>query len=172
MRLRLAAAGIGLATLGFLLWANWPAAPVASDARADFLIVEKHSRRLLVYSHGVLIREYHLSLGREPVGPKRREGDERTPEGLYRIDHHNPNSRFHRALHVSYPSPADILRARRSDAALGGEIMVHGIQNGLGWLGRAHRFVDWTTGCIALPDPEIEELYRIVPDGTSIEIRP
>ena len=95
----------------------------------------------------------------------------KTPEGLYRIDHHNPNSRFHRALHVSYPSPTDMSRAKAAGIDPRGEIIVHGIQNGLGWLGRAHRFVDWTTGCIAVTDLEIEELYRIVPDGTTIEIR-
>jgi murein L,D-transpeptidase YafK len=88
------------------------------------------------------------------------------------IDGHNPGSAFHRALHVSYPSAVDVARARSGGYDPGGEIMVHGIQNGLGWIGRAHRLVDWTTGCIAVADQEIEELYRIVPDGTRIEINP
>jgi murein L,D-transpeptidase YafK len=196
------------------LWANAPISPLPSDAKADLLVVNKGGRQLLAYSHGQLLRSYRVSLGREPVGPKIRQGDGKTPEGDYVIDAHNPHSAFHRALHVSYPSAADVARARATGSRNGlkevsleiretsrarapdspspgeytdvrtarpdgehgydpgGEIMVHGIHNGLGWIGRAHRFVDWTVGCIALTDPEIEELYRIVPDGTPIEIKP
>jgi murein L,D-transpeptidase YafK len=88
------------------------------------------------------------------------------------IDSHNPKSSFHLALHVSYPSAGDAARAHAGGYDPGGEIMVHGIHNGIGWIGRVHRLVDWTTGCVAMTDPEIEELYRIVPDGTPIEIRP
>ncbi len=127
---------------------------------------------LLGYSHGNLLREYPVSLGRSPVGPKERQGDRRTPEGHYVIDSHNPKSSFHLALHVSYPSAADAARAHAGGYDPGGEIMVHGIHNGIGRIGRVHRLVDRTTGCVAMTDPEIEELYRIVPDGTPIEIRP
>jgi murein L,D-transpeptidase YafK len=88
------------------------------------------------------------------------------------IDSHNPGSAFHRALHVSYPSAADVARAKAGGYAAGGEIMIHGMHNGMGWIGKVHRLVDWTTGCVAVTDSEIEELYRIVPDGTRIEIRP
>ncbi len=107
----------------------------------------------------------------QPIGPKLRQGDRRTPEGQYSIDAHIPASSFHRALHVSYPSPADVARARSAGYDPGGDIMVHGIRNGFGWIGRAQRLVDWTVGCIAVTDPEIEELYRIVPDGARIDIR-
>jgi murein L,D-transpeptidase YafK len=155
-----------------VLWANAPISPLPSDAKADLLVVAKGERTLSAYSQGHLLRSYRVSLGHDPVGAKQREGDSRTPEGEYRIDGHNPASSFHRALHVSYPSATDAARARSGGYAPGGEIMVHGIHNGLGWIGRAHRFVDWTVGCIAVTDPEIEELYRIVPDGTQIEIRP
>ena len=85
---------------------------------------------------------------------------------------HNPTSAFHRALHVSYPSPADLARARVGGYSAGGSIMIHGIRDGLGWVGRAHLLIDWTVGCVAVTNPEIEELYRIVPDGTSVEIKP
>jgi murein L,D-transpeptidase YafK len=168
---------IGLGVVGVLIaavaiWANAPFSPLPTDAKADLLVVEKGHRRLLAYTHGGLLRAYPVSLGRDPVGPKDRQGDRRTPEGRYVIDGHNPASSFHRALHVSYPSTADVLRARSGGYDPGGEIMVHGIHNGLGWIGRAHRFVNWTTGCVAVTDPEIEELYRIVPDGTPIEIKP
>jgi len=161
---------IAAAVAGYV-WANTRPAPLPADAKADLLVVEKGQRKLLAYSHGVLLRSYSVSLVRE-TGPKLRQGDRRTPEGQYMVDSHNPNSSFHRALHVSYPSKADVARARSAGYDPGGEIMVHGLHNGLGWIGRAHRLIDWTTGCVAVTDPEIEELYRIVPDGTRIELRP
>jgi murein L,D-transpeptidase YafK len=154
------------------LWANGPISPLPAEVKADLLVVNKGDRHLLAYSHGQLLRSYRVSLGREPVGTKWRQGDRRTPEGVYSIDSRNPSSAFHRALHVSYPSSSDVARAKAGGYDPGGEIMVHGIHNGLGWIGKAHRLVDWTTGCIAVTDAEIEELYRIVPDGTRIEIKP
>jgi murein L,D-transpeptidase YafK len=154
------------------IWTNLPPAPLPVDAKADLLVVEKAQHKLLAYSHGQLLRSYSVALGRDSIGPKLRQGDRRTPEGKYFIDAHNPNSSFHRALHVSYPSAADVARARSAGYDPGGDIMVHGIHNGLGWIGRAHRLTDWTVGCVAVTDPEIEELYRIVPDGTPIDLRP
>jgi murein L,D-transpeptidase YafK len=154
------------------LWANAPMSPLPAGVKADLLVVEKGQRRLSAYSHGVVLRSYRVSLGRESLGPKIRHGDRKTPEGNYVIDGHNPGSSFHRALHVSYPSAADVARAKAGGYDPGGEIMIHGIHNGLGWIGKSHRLVDWTTGCVAVTDPEIEDLYRIVPDGTKIEIRP
>jgi len=139
---------------------------------ADALVLEKAKHKLSVYSRGAILRTYQVSLGRAGLDAKQREGDRRTPEGRYFIDRHNPSSGFHKALHVSYPSPADITRAKTGGYPPGGEIMIHGIRNGLGWLGRAHLLVDWTAGCIALTDAEIDDLYRIVPDGTPIELRP
>jgi murein L,D-transpeptidase YafK len=155
-----------------LIWANSPPAPLPTDSKADLLVVEKSQHRLLAYSHGVLLRSYSVALGRDPIGQKLRQGDRRTPEGQYFIDAHNPSSLFHRALHVSFPSAADVARARSAGSDPGGDIMIHGIHNGLGWIGRAHRLMDWTVGCVAVTDPEIEELYRIVPDGTRIDLRP
>lgn len=154
------------------IWANAPLSPLPGNAKADLLVVEKDQRRLLAYSQGRLLRAYPVSLGRDPIGPKVRQGDRRTPEGRYVIDSHNPASAFHRSLHVSYPSAAEAATARSGGYDPGRDIMVHGIHNGLRWIGRAHRFLDWTVGCIAVTDPEIEELYRIVPDGTPIELRP
>ncbi len=154
------------------IWANTTARPLPADAKADLLVVEKARRKLLAYSRGVLLRSYSVSLGREPTGPKARQGDRRTPEGRYYIDAHNPGSSFHRALHISYPSTTDVARARAGGYDPGGEIMIHGMHNGLGWIGRAHRLADWTVGCIAVTDPEIEELYRVVADGTPIDLRP
>jgi murein L,D-transpeptidase YafK len=164
--------GFGAVCVIAAIWANAPFSPLPAATKADLLVVNKGERALLAFSRGSLLRSYRVSLGREPVGTKSRQEDRRTPEGNYVIDNHNPSSLFHRALHVSYPSAVDVVRAKAGGHDPGGEIMVHGIRNGLGWLGRAHRLVDWTTGCIAVTDAEIEELYRIVPDGTRIEIKP
>lgn len=145
-------------------------APLPRGTQADLLVVHKSARRLLVYVHGAEVRSYAIALGRDPVGPKRREGDQRTPEGRYIIDHHNPHSAFYRALHVSYPSAADSARARAHGYPPGGEVMIHGMRNGLGWIGRMRLAADWTDGCIAVTDADMDELYRLVPDGTPIEI--
>jgi murein L,D-transpeptidase YafK len=118
------------------------------------------------------VRVYDVALGEEPVGPKEREGDGRTPEGLYVIDGRNPQSRYHRSLRISYPGPEDAARAAKLGVSPGGDIMIHGLQNGLGWIGALHRTHDWTRGCIAVTNDEIEEIWDLVPDGTPIEIRP
>lgn len=166
----------GLATLGLslagLAWLCRPPAPLPRGMHADLLVVRKSARRMFVYAHGSVVRSYAIALGRNPVGPKRREGDHRTPEGRYIIDRHNPSSAFHRSLHVSYPSAADSARARAAGHAPGGEVMIHGMRSGAGWRGRLHLVPDWTDGCIAVSDAEMDELYRVVPDGTPIEIEP
>jgi murein L,D-transpeptidase YafK len=111
-------------------------------------------------------------LGRNPVGPKQEEGDMKTPEGVYTIDYRNPNSDYHLALHISYPSAEDTARATARGVNAGSDIMIHGLPNGKSWIGTAHRNMDWTAGCIAITDEEIEELWRVTPEGTTIEIRP
>ena len=157
---------------GALLWADGPTPSLPSGTKADLLVVDKSTRRLSVYANGALVRSYSVSLGHHPVGPKEREGDHRTPEGRYVIDHHNPNSAFHLSLHISYPSASDSARAFAAGYSPGGEVMVHGMRNGSGWIGRAHLLVDWTDGCIAVTDAEMDQLYQAVSDGTPIEIRP
>jgi murein L,D-transpeptidase YafK len=138
----------------------------------DRIVVNKSTRTLSVFRHGSEIKTYRVALGRQPVGPKEQEGDMRTPEGLYTIDYRNRQSDYHLALHISYPGPEDISRAAARGVSPGCDIMIHGLPNGQGWLGTLHRQKDWTAGCIALTDEEIEELWRITPDGTPIEIRP
>jgi murein L,D-transpeptidase YafK len=103
---------LGVLVVTGAIWANAPLSPLPGNEKADLLVVEKDQRRLFAYSHGTLLRSYPVSLGREPVGPKLRQGDRRTPEGRYVIDSHNPASAFHRALHVSYPSAAEAAQAR------------------------------------------------------------
>lgn len=153
-------------------WANWPSEKLDPAARADRVIVEKSARTLRLMRGDVVLKTYRVSLGGAPVGHKQREGDQRTPEGEYRVDYRNPTSSFHLALHVSYPSPADTERALRAGVPPGGDIMIHGAPNGFGWIGRLHRFRDWTAGCVAVTDREIEEIWNAVPDGTPVSLRP
>jgi len=140
-----------------------------APTKADRILVEKGLGRLTLFSAGRKLKEYHVALGFSPVGPKEREGDGRTPEGIYIIDFHKPDSAFHRALHISYPSAEDNARAAEAGVSPGGDIMIHGLPNGLG---ATHRVPDWTAGCIAVTDAEIDEIYDFVSDGTPIEIRP
>ena len=140
--------------------------------KADKILVEKGARRLTLFFGDKKLKEYHIALGFSPIGPKEREGDGRAPEGIYTIDFHKPDSAFHRALHVSYPSAHDSARAAEAGVSPGGDIMIHGLPNGLGALGAAYRLHDWTAGCIAVTDPEIDEIYTSVNDGTPIEILP
>jgi murein L,D-transpeptidase YafK len=135
------------------------------------LVLKREHRLQLVDDSNRIVRAYSIAVGRGGLEAKERQGDHRTPEGLYTIDRHKRDSRFHRALHVSYPNDTDRERARKLRVDPGGDIMIHGIQNGLGWLGSLHRSFDWTDGCIALTDAEIEEVYSAVPDGTPVEIR-
>lgn len=143
-----------------------------ADTVADSLVIEKGARRLMLIRNGKTLKAYRVSLGREPNGPKRFEGDKRTPEGNYVIDRRKEDSSFHLALHVSYPTPQQIAAASLEGRSPGGDIMIHGIRNGFAAIGPLHRFFDWTQGCIAVTDGEMDELWRAVPNGTPIEIRP
>jgi len=161
-----------LFALGILIGAHLNLHPLPSNSTADRVLVEKSVRRLTLLRDGTPLKTYRVALGRAPVGSKEQEGDQRTPEGLYRIDFHKGDSDYHRALHVSYPEQRDIDRAAASGVPPGSDIMIHGLPNGRGWIGAFHRRTDWTAGCIAVTDFEIEEIWRAVPDGTPIEIRP
>jgi murein L,D-transpeptidase YafK len=138
----------------------------------DKVLVKKKDHKLLLMNGDVVVKSYSIALARGGLEPKQRQGDHKTPEGLYVIDSRNQASRFHRALHISYPSEADKEWARKLSLDPGGDIMIHGIQNGLGWLGASQRLIDWTDGCIAVTDEQIEEIWRLVPNGTPVEIRP
>lgn len=153
-------------------WANHLDNPLPNDVRADLIVVEKSKRELTVYSQGKPLKTYKVALGREPVGPKRREGDKKTPEGRYTINYRKADSGYFRALHISYPSQADAETARKEGVSPGGDIMIHGLRNGMGWIGKLHRSADWTLGCVAVTDREMEELWRTVPDGTFVELKP
>ena len=139
---------------------------------ADSIVIEKKARRLTLYHHGRRIRSYLVALGANPVGDKQYAGDRRTPEGVFFIDDKNEKSDFHMALHISYPDSAHTARAAAMGLSPGGGILIHGLPNSKGATGAFHRTVDWTDGCIAVTDEEIEGLWSAVMVGTPVQIKP
>jgi murein L,D-transpeptidase YafK len=154
------------------LYANVHENPLPSDVTADQIVVEKSNRKLLLMKKNKVIKKYEISLGRNPNGRKEKQGDFKTPEGTYIIDYRNPNSKYHLSLHISYPNEKDKKFALAQGVSPGGDIMIHGIRNGLGLIGRLHTLFDWTQGCIAVTNPEIKEIWNAVPKGTKITIKP
>ena len=139
---------------------------------ADKVLIEKEERRLTLFSVGEVIKTYKIALGGNPIGPKVKLGDNKTPEGTYTIESRNRYSQYHLSLRISYPNEEDKKRARAFGVNPGGDIMIHGIKNGFAWAGASHSEVDWTNGCVAVTNDEMEEIFRLVPDGTAVEIRP
>ena len=138
----------------------------------DRILIEKSARRLMLISQGEVLKTYKIALGGDPIGPKERQGDNKTPEGTYVIDARNRDSRFSLSLHISYPNEREKNRAKELGVSPGGDIMIHGIKNGFSWVGDAHAGIDWTKGCIAVTNKEIEEIAKLAPNGTIVEIRP
>lgn len=171
-RILIAVCVLVLLIAGVWIYAHHLWNPLPQGTKIDQILIEKSARRLSVFTDGKKVKSYRVALGRTPVGAKQEEGDMKTPEGFYTVDGRNPQSDYHLALHVSYPSVEDTARATQRGVNAGFDIMIHGIRNGGGWIGAFHRMHDWTAGCIALTDEEIEELWRVTPDGTPIEIRP
>jgi murein L,D-transpeptidase YafK len=129
-----------------------------SAGRVDRIVIEKSARTLTLMSDGKAQKTYKVALSREPVGAKEREGDHKVPEGDYLADSKNPHSRFHLALHISYPNAADKERARKLGVKPGGNIEIHGLDSKYAWVGGLQRQIDWTDGCIAVTNSEIEEI--------------
>ncbi|TPN83275.1 hypothetical protein FJ987_11560 [Mesorhizobium sp. CU2] len=138
--------------------------------KVDLVRVEKSQRQLQLIGAGKILRSYGIALGGAPIGHKQQEGDERTPEGRYVLDWRNPNSVAHRSIHISYPNADDIAAAKSRGVHPGGFIMIHGQPNGFGWMGRLLQLVDWTDGCVAVTDSDMDEIWTMVADGTPIEI--
>lgn len=144
----------------------------APEDQADRIIIFKSSHILRLMNGNRTLSTYNIALGRNPVGAKERAGDHRTPEGEYIVDGKNSHSKFYLALHISYPNQADRERAEKLGVSPGGDVEIHGIENGLGWIGSLHGSFDWTDGCIAVTDAEIEEIWNRVPVGTPVQIKP
>lgn len=149
-----------------------PVVRIRGTLIADSIVVEKQRRRLTLYQAGFPVGTYRIALGKQPVGDKRQIGDNRTPEGLFHIDFKNPSSKFHMALHISYPDAAHAARARARGVRAGGDVMIHGLPTAYAELGAKHSEYDWTEGCIAVTNAEIEQIWRAVPNGAPIQIKP
>jgi len=140
--------------------------------KADLVVVEKSARKMILMKDDAQIREYKISLGDNSIGHKQQEGDERTPEGRYVIDWRNPSSQFHLSLHISYPNAEDKARAKEAGVSPGSDLFIHGRPNNFGGVSFLFEGKDWTDGCIAVTSEEIEEIWKLVDNGTAIDIRP
>lgn len=160
---------LGLRTILLLL--GLVVVPSAWSQKVDRIVVVKSQHVMTLFSGSKAIKTYRVSLG-TAAGAKQREGDHKTPEGIYRIDQKNAQSHYHLALHISYPNVDDRMRAQRAGVPPGSAIMIHGLPNGFAWMGSMQHFVDWTDGCIAVNDAEIEEIWELVSVGTVVEIKP
>lgn len=140
--------------------------------KADRVLVIKSQSRLYLVKDEEVFASYRATFGANPKGHKLQEGDERTPEGWYILDYKNVNSSFFKSIHVSYPNPSDKEEARKLGVNPGGDIMIHGQRNGWGWLSPVAQFFNWTDGCIAVSDRDMDEIWEAVDPGTPIEIQP
>lgn len=141
---------------------------VQANNHVDFVVIDKSDRTLTLFSGNRAVKTYGgLQFGDDPFGHKRFEGDERTPEGTYTIDTRNPQSSYHLSLRINYPNANDRAFAAQYGRSPGGDIFIHGQPTGM--QGRMRG--DWTDGCVALTNAEIEELWMVVPDGTPIHIQ-
>lgn len=140
-------------------------------ASADRVLLDKSDRKMTLYKQGRVIAYFDVSLGGAPQGHKTQEGDQKTPEGAYVLDYKNEQSSYYRSMHVSYPNADDRAQAEKRGVSPGGMIMVHGQRNGFGWLSSIMQNFDWTDGCIAITNDEMDEFMELVEPGTPIEIR-
>lgn len=140
-------------------------------ALADSIVIEKEAHRLTLYHMGRPMRSYLVALGADPAKDKLSAGDRRTPEGVFYIEARNPYSHYHLSLQISYPDAPHRARAEALGVSPGGNIMIHGLPNGKGKTGAFHRTVDWTNGCVALTDEEMDEIWSVVPIGTPVQIK-
>ncbi|MBK1720296.1 L,D-transpeptidase family protein [Thiocystis violacea] len=177
-RLSVTGACLALSLAGILGLAGCATSPPPTTAKrigpVDRVVVKKSQRQLELVSGGNVVRQYRVALGGSPVGHKYREGDQRTPEGSYQLNWRNPNSNYYKAIHVSYPSQKDRATSRQLGYNPGGMIMIHGLPNYIQSEGMRRQYAnrDWTQGCIAVQNHEMDEIWRLVRDGTPIQIVP
>ena len=159
-----------LIPFGFIVWYWYPATPLPKGTIIDKLVVRKSERKMEAYSEGNLIKTYDIALGKDPVGHKQFEGDNKTPEGIYIINDRNPRSAYYKNLGVSYPNATDKANALKLGKSPGADIKIHGLRNYRGYMGKLHKMKDWTAGCIAVTNDEMDELYATVKQNAEIEI--
>jgi len=138
----------------------------------DYVLVNKTEKKMYLMSNGRRIKEYSVVFGGTPAGHKQQEGDQRTPEGKYLLDSRKSDSSYHKAIHISYPNKEDKKRAEKNGVSPGGQIMIHGQKNGFGWMNEVMQKFNWTNGCIAVTNAEMDEIWKRVKIGTPIEILP
>lgn len=160
-----------VATSGVAVWFQ-TGTSAAARQNASHILVDKSDRRLTLMQGQAVLATFPIALGGASEGHKGEEGDQRTPEGRYRIDWRNDKSAYHLSLHISYPNDADMARAEAAGKDPGGMIMIHGQRNYLGWLAYLTQRFDWTDGCIAVTNADMDIIWNSVPDGTPIEITP
>jgi murein L,D-transpeptidase YafK len=149
-----------------------PPQPIAFPAKANRVLVLKAFHKLYLMRDETVLYSFPIALGRHPDGTKMELGDQRTPEGRYMLDWRNPNSLFYRSIHISYPNAEDAARAEARGVLPGGDVMIHGLPQAQARMGARHAATDWTDGCIAVTNEEMDIIWRLVDDNTPIEIRP
>ena len=155
-----------------IIYNYYPEQKLPANADVNLLVVNKSKHELLAYSNGKLLKTYKVSFGDHPVGHKEFEGDEKTPEGIYFINAKNDKSGYHKNLGISYPNQQDIAHARAFKKPAGGDIKIHALKNGLGFINKFQRWQNWTNGCIAVTNAEVDELFAAVKIGTKIQLNP
>jgi murein L,D-transpeptidase YafK len=155
-----------------LLLAFYGPPPARSTPRADAILVVKHERTLYLLHDSVPLRSYHIALGLSPTGAKEHRWDFRTPEGSYIIDFRLEHSHYFKSLHISYPSPADLKRSSALHLPAGGDIYIHGEPNKPTKPDSYYKTRDWTNGCIALSDEDLQDLWELTAGQTPVEIVP
>lgn len=159
-------------TIVILIFCLFSMVRASTDSPVDLVRVLKSAHKLQIVSKGKVTQEFNIALGGNPIGHKMREGDGKTPEGIYSLDFKKSDSAFHKALHISYPNANDIASAKARGVNPGGQIMIHGQKNGLGWLSFVSQQFDWTNGCVALSNSDMDALWTAIRKGTKVEILP
>lgn len=171
---RLLVAGLGACAMGFcgVAAATAQQPPAADKPPVDLVVVIKSQRVMYLYVDGLPVKSFDIGLGDRPVGDKRREGDERTPEGAYILDWRNLDSHYYRSIHISYPNARDVAWARAHGVDPGGNIMIHGLPNDMDKPRHWYLTHDWTFGCIAVSNSAMQWIWMLVKPGTPIVIKP
>lgn len=164
--------GVSMKKLIVVLYLGFLSTCASAQETADYVIVEKSKHQLSLLKSGKVFATYHVVFGGNPVGHKQQKGDNKTPEGRYILDSKDPNSDFTKAIHISYPNATDIANAEAKNVSPGGGVTIHGQKNGWDWLSFAAQRINWTGGCIALNNSDMEQVYKSINVPTSIEIKP
>jgi len=169
-RLAVVCAGLLLLMMWWVGRAPEPQSQTAIIGTIDHVLIEKQARRMQLFQNGELVREYRVALGFAPDGDKDRQGDGKTPLGIYKIDRRNAQSKYTLSIGINYPKPEDVARGKAGGYSPGGDIFIHGQPNSLA--DKLKLKGDWTAGCVALTNAEMREVWDVVPMGTRVEIRP